>query len=245
MIKKLLSVFAIATVMVSCQFTETMVLQEDGSGTLSVSVDMKEMMAFGDLAKDSTMVKMDTVVRMKDVLLEKKDSIATLSKEQRKQLKKIENFNFRTFMDPDKGEMFFDIFTNFKKVEEANEIMSAFESGGDFLQAGSSDTSINSNPESGGAMAVSYTYKKGKFTRDAYITDKAKHKTQIDSMKAAEGFMGTMVYKLKYTFPKRIVKSSIEDARFTMDGKTIEVETSFLEYLKNPDVLDLEVELEN
>ena len=64
-------------------------------------------------------------------------------------------------------------------------------------------------------------------------------------MKQAEGFMGTMVYKLKYTFPKKIVKSSIEDARFSLDGKTIEVESTFLEYLKNPDVLDLEVELEN
>ena len=245
MIKKLLSVFVLAAVLVSCQFTETMVLHEDGSGTMSVSVDMKEMMAFGDLAKDSTMVKMDTVIRMKDVLIEKKDSIATLSKEQQKRLKSIENFNFRTFMDPDKGEMFFDVFTNFKKVEEASELMNAFESGGDFLQAGGSDTSINSDPNSGGSMAVSYKYKKNKFIRDAYIKDKARHQTQMDSMKQAEGFMSSMVYKLKYTFPKRIIKSSIEDARFSMDGKTIEVETTFLEYLKNPDVLDLEVELEN
>ncbi|MEM7085533.1 MAG: hypothetical protein AAF489_05080 [Bacteroidota bacterium] len=245
MIKKLLSVFTIAVVLVSCQFTETMVLNEDGSGTLSVTVDMKEMMAFGDLANDSTMVKMDTVVRIKDVLLKKKDSIAKLSKDQQDRLKKIEDFNFRTFMDPDKGEMFFDIFTNFKKVEEASELMSAFESGGDFLQSTGSDTSIHSDPDSGGAMAVSYEYKKNKFVRNAYITDKAKHQMQMDSMKQAEGFMGSMIYKLKYTFPKRIVKSSIEDARFTMDGKTIEVESTFLEYLKNPDVLDLEVELEN
>lgn len=245
MIKKLFSVFAIAAVLVSCQFTETMVLNEDGSGTMSINVDMKEMMAFGDLAKDSTKVKVDTIIRMKDVLREKKDSIAALPKEQRDRLKKIENFNFRTLMDPDKGEMFFDIFTNFKKVEEASELMNAFESSGDFIQSTGSDTTINSEPDSGGSMAVSYEYKKNKFTRNAYIKDKAKHKIQMDSMKQAEGFMNSMVYKLKYTFPKRIVKSSIEDARYTMDGKTIEVETSFLEYLKNPDVLDLEVELEN
>jgi len=245
MIKKLLSVFAIATVLVSCQFTESMVLQEDGSGTMSINIDMKEMMAFGDLAKDSSMVKTDTIIRLKDVLREKKDSIATLPQDQQDRLKKIENFNFRTFMDPDKGEMFFDIFTNFKKVEEASELMSAFESAGDFMQSGSSDTSLNSDPDSGGSMAVSYEYKKNKFIRNAYIKDKDKHKIQLDSMKQAEGFMNSMVYKLKYTFPKKIVKSSIEDARFTMDGKTIEVEASFLEYLKNPDVLDLEVELEN
>ncbi len=245
MIKKLLSLITIATVLVSCQFTESMVLNEDGSGTMSINIDMKEMMAFGDPAKDSSMVKMDTVISMKQVLLEKKDSIATLSQDQQDRLKKIENFNFRTFMDPDEGAMFFDIFTNFKKVEEASELMSAFESAGDFMQSGSSDTSLNSDPDSGGSMAVSYEYKKNKFIRNAYIKDKAKHKTQLDSMKQAEGFMGSMVYKLKYTFPKKIVKSSIEDARFSLDGKTIEVESTFLEYLKNPDVLDLEVELEN
>jgi len=245
MIKKLLSVFAIATVLVSCQFTETMVLQEDGSGTLSISMDLKEMMAFGNLTKDSSMVKTDTVIRLKDVMREKKDSIATLTKAQQKRLKSIENFNFRTLIDPEKGEMFFDIFTDFKKVSEANDMMSAFEEGGNFFQSSDSETTINTDPKSSGAIGVSYYFKKGKFTRDAYVKDKEVYQTQIDSMKSAEAFMSSMMYKLKYTFPRRIVKASMEDARLTMDGKTIEIEVSMLEYLKNPDLLDLEVELEN
>lgn len=57
--------------------------------------------------------------------------------------------------------------------------------------------------------------------------------------------MGGMIYKLKYTFPRKIVKSSVDDARYSMDGRTIEIQRTFLEYLRDPDVLDLEIELEN
>lgn len=245
MFKKLLLVTSLALVTISCQFTETMTLNEDGSGRMSISMDMRELMAFGGMMEDSTMVKLDTVISMRDVLREKKDSIATLSKAEQKRLKKIENFNFHTSMDPDSGEMYFDVFTDFKKIEEANEMMSAFESSGDFLQGMGSDTQVENDPESGGVMAVAYSYKKGKFKRDAFIKDKAKHQTQMDSLKSAEGFMKSMTYKIKYTFPKKIVKSSVEDATYSLDGKTIEFERSFLEYMKDPDVLDLEVELEN
>jgi len=244
MIKKLLTLITIATVLVSCQFTESMVLQEDGSGSLSISMDLKEMMAFGDLAKDSSMVKTDTVIRLKDVMREKKDSIATLSKAQQKRLKSIENFNFRTLIDPEKGEMFLDIFTDFKKVSDANDMMSAFEEAGNFFQTSGSDTTINTDPKSSGAIGVSYEFKKNTFKRDAFVKDKEVYQTQIDSMKSAEAFMSSMMYKLKYTFPRKILNSSREDARLTMDGKTIELEVSMLEYLKNPDLLDLEVELE-
>ena len=40
------------------------------------------------------------------------------------------------------------------------------------------------------------------------------------------------------------IKASAKDAKLSLDGKTIEIERSFLAYLKNPDILDLEVELE-
>ena len=56
--------------------------------------------------------------------------------------------------------------------------------------------------------------------------------------------MSGISYKLKYTFPKKIKKTSAEDATFSLDGKTLELERGFVEYLKNPDVLDIEVELE-
>ncbi|MFT5437160.1 MAG: hypothetical protein ACI840_001813 [Ulvibacter sp.] len=37
---------------------------------------------------------------------------------------------------------------------------------------------------------------------------------------------------------------SIEDANYSLDTKTIEVTRSFLAYMKDPNILDLEIELE-
>ncbi|MEM7186074.1 MAG: hypothetical protein AAF466_05385 [Bacteroidota bacterium] len=244
MIKKFLLPTVVMMALISCQFTETMTLNEDGSGRMSISMDMKELMAFGGMMEDTTMVKLDTIIRMKDVLLEKKDSIAALPKEEQERLKKIENFNFHSSMDPEAGTMMFDVFTNFTNIEEANEMMNAFETSGDYLMGMGKDTEVQTDSKSGGIMAVAYSYANGKFMRDAFIKDKERHQMQVDSMKSAEGFMSSMTYKIKYTFPKKIIKSSVEDARYSLDGKTIEFERSFLEYLKDPDVLDLEVELE-
>ena len=77
---KLLFLFALALFAVSCQFNETMVLNEDGSGTISVEVNLNEMMAFGGAMMDTAEVKLDTVIYIKQFLEEKKDSISKLSK---------------------------------------------------------------------------------------------------------------------------------------------------------------------
>lgn len=67
---------------------------------------------------------------------------------------------------------------------------------------------------------------------------------QVDSLKGSESWLKNMKYTLKYTFPKKIVKSSIDDATYSLDAKTIEVTRSFVAYVKDPNVLDLEIELE-
>lgn len=227
----------------SCQFTETMVLNEDGSGRMAIDLNMDEMMAFGGMGLDSSTVKMDTLISMKEFLEEHKDSIATLSSEQQQKLKKMENYNIRMLMDSEEEKLTVNMYTDFKNVSEANDIMNGLNEGSAAMP-NMSGTSIESKEDSPETMGVKYQFKGKKFKRDAYIIDKELHKQQVDSMKSAEAFMSSMKYKLKYTFPKKIVKSSIEDATYSLDGKTLEVERSFLDYLKDPDILDLEVELE-
>ena len=104
-------------------------------------------------------------------------------------------------------------------------------------------TEIKSDPSSD-VLGVRYSYAKNVFSRDAYIKDKTAYKKQKDSLKSAEMFMNSMNYTLKYTFPKKIKSSSIEDASYSLDGKTIIVERSFMDYFKDPDILDLQIELE-
>lgn len=245
MIHKLLSLFALAASLISCQFTETMVMNEDGSGTMTVEVNMNEMMAFGGAAvMDSIAMKMDTIISMKQFLEEKKDSISALPIEEQKKLKKLENFNVHINMNSETSEMVYDISTKFKNINEANDILNGLEQAGNFIP------NMDSNPEEGKKedspelIGVNYSFEKNIFKRDAFIKDKKLHQQQVDSLKQSEAFMGGSNYTLKYTFPKKIKKTSNAEASFSEDRKTITVQKPFIEYFKNPDLLDLEVELE-
>ncbi|MAB38570.1 MAG: hypothetical protein CL528_01270 [Aequorivita sp.] len=245
MILKLLALFTIALTLVSCQFTETMIMNEDGSGTMAVEVNLNEMMAFGGSAlTDSMSVKMDTIIAMKQFLEAKKDSISKLSKTEQDKLKKLENFNIHMKMDTESSEMVYDISTNFKDISEANDILNGLEQASNVMPNPDSNTEIKKEEDSPEVVGVNYTFKKGVFKRDAYIKDKKLHQQQVDSMKQAEAFMSGSNYTLKYTFPKKIKKTSNPEATFSADGKTVILQQPFMEYFKNPDVLDLEVVLE-
>ncbi len=243
MLQKGIFLLAFIFTLVSCQFTETMVINEDGSGRMSVEMDLSEMMAFGgEMSKDSTQVKSDTIISFKDIFKEKKDSIAQLTAKEQERLKAMENYNIHMVTDPEINQMIIDIFVDFENVSEANDLLKAFDESEGFIPGLSGEEEDSNSEESN--VGVKFSFKKGSFKRDAYIIDEEKHKIQIDSIKAVESFMSGMIYKLKYTFPRKIKSASAGDATYSLDGKTIEMQRSFLDYMKNPDVLDLEIELE-
>ncbi len=246
MIQKLLFLFVLAFIATSCQFTETMVMNEDGSGIMTVEANMNELMAFGGAPViDSMKVKIDTIVYMKQFLEEKKDSISKLSASEQAKLKKLENFNIHINMNSETSEMVYDISTKFKNISEANDILNGLEQVSNLMPSPDPNTEIKKEEDSPEIIGVNYSFKKGIFKRDAYIKDEKLHQQQVDSMKQAEAFMGGSNYTLNYTFPKKIKKASNPDATFSEDKKTIRVQAPFIEYFKNPDLLDLEVELEN
>ena len=222
-----------------------MVESRFASGTMTVEVNLNEMMAFGGSAlTDSLSVKIDTIIAMKEFLDAKKDSISKLSKAEQDKLKKLENFNIHMKMDTEAAEMVYDISTNFKDISEANDILSGLEQASNVMPNPNSNTEIKKEEDSPEVVGVNYTFKEGIFKRDAYIKDEKLHQQQVDSMKQAEAFMGGSNYTLKYTFPKKIKKASNPEATFSADGRTVILQKPFIEYFKNPDVLDLEVVLE-
>ena len=242
--KKLLFILISVFAFVSCQFTETLVIEEDGSGRMSMNIDMKEMMAMGQaMEMDSTMVKTDSTVAFKDFLEEKKDSIAKLPKEEQKELKKLEDYKIRTVMNPETNEFYLDVFVDFKSIEEANNLMSSLNQASSIMPESQGGGEVKSDSSSD-VLGVRYDFSENTFTRDSYIKDEAAYRKQKDSIQSAEMFMSSMNYKLKYTFPKKIKSSSIENASYSLDGKTIIIERSFLDYFKDPDILDLVIELE-
>lgn len=229
----------------SCSFTETMYLNEDGSGKMSMLLDAGGLIGMGGDEMTGSEEDMDSIIDFKTFFEEKKDSISQLSAEEQAKLKKLEKFKLHMVINTADEIMTFDLFTDFNKVEEANDLFDSFNSLEDLG---------NSMPGEGGGenkdegkeqlIKVLYSFKKNKFKRDAYIIDKEKYQTQIDSMGGMESFFSGSLYKLEYHFPRKIKETTQESATFSADGKTVFYEIDFLEYMRNPNLLDIEVTLE-
>jgi hypothetical protein len=245
MVKKICFLVILALTMVSCQFTETMVLNEDGTGRMSLTMDMSEMMAMMPV-QDTLAAKMDTVISFKKIFEEKKDSIVKLPQEEQERLKSLENYQMRVLMDPEAQKMEYEIFTDFKSVDEANNIMEGLNSSENLNVSPMKDNATQKKKKepSPQATAVKYSFKKNVFIRDAYVKDEKAFVKMVDSLASVEAFMEEAMYSIKYTFPKKIKSITIENAEISADRKTVTFQKPFMAYLKNPDLLDVEVVLE-
>ena len=213
-------VLVVLTVL-SCNFTEEMTLNEDGSGRMSVSFDGSELMQMaGEEMKSTNEQAVDSIISFKELMEEKKDSIAQLSPEEQAEIKKLEPFSLHMIMNPDSKEMKFD------------------PPGGNSEQKAKMNT-----PEP--ATKVNYSFKGSSFSRSSEIIDQALFQQGLDSLQGADMFLSGSTYTLKYHFPKRVKSVSAEDATFSADGKTMIYEVKFMDLMKDPSILDLEVELED
>jgi hypothetical protein len=157
----------------------------------------------------------------------------------------MDNYQIRMVINSETSQLSLNLFSDFKRVDETNDIMDGFNKTSGYLLSPGKGMNMNKDESSLEVAGVCYQYRNGKFKRDAYIQSEEKHKAQMDSLKSAKPWMSSMKYQLNYTFSRKIVRSSKEDASYSLDRKTIEVERGMIRYIKNHDVLDLEVDLEN
>ena len=243
---RLLGILVFSTLLPSCNFTEEIYFNEDGSGKLNIHFDGNEMMTM--LASmDSTLSTekaIDSTLVFRDLLEEKKDSIAQLSPEEQAKLKKLEPFSIRMVVDHGKGTMNFDMYSEFKKVSEVNDAFNAFQEAGSLgpsLGPDSTSPIKSKRP----TTKVNYALRGNTFTRKTAIVDQTMFEQELDSLQGAEMFLSGSTYTFKYHFPKRVKRVNVEGATFSMDGKTMVYEVNFLDMMKNPKSMDLKVELEN
>lgn len=243
-----LAAIFLAGLVLSCNFTEEIHFNENGSGKLNIHFDGNEMMAMlASLDSTQTPEKViDSTLVFKDLLEEKKDSIAKLSAEERAKLKKLEPFSIRMVMDQEKGEMSFDMFSEFSRVQEVNDALNAFQDaslmnpppGGDTRQP----SPMGANNQT---TKVKYNFTGSSFKRTIEIVDKELFKKGLDSMQSSEMFLSGSTYTFKYHFPKKVKSVNVEGATFSLDGKTMTYEVDFLQMMKDPESIILQVELED
>ncbi|MEO7976731.1 hypothetical protein [Flavobacterium sp.] len=248
---KLLSFSFLLAALTSCTFTENIYVNDNGTGKFSVDMDGSSLMAMaGDqigqqMGTDATK-SIDSTFTFKQLLEDKKDSIAKLSPEMQKELKKVENYIVHTKMSTEKKEFLMTVSTDFKNANELQDILqtlSAFQK----LEKSTAATAPFGGSFGNNNSKLNYTYSGKKFTRTSVIDQKKPDEKAKDT--SASPDMSKMIfassnYILKYHFPKKIKKVSNPNALFSDDRKTITIQYPFTDYIENPDKFNLEVEFE-
>lgn len=233
-------------VLTSCEFSESMVLNADGSGEIKIQMDASDLVAMmlsmgGEEELQGMEERMDTTFFFADFLRESKDSIALLPLSEQEKLKMLEPYGVRIMMDAKEGKMFSDIFLNFKDISEANDMFRVFN---DISATGPNTVSASENTPAPESIQVRYSFANKVFKRTAVITDQVLHQQELDSLQSMEMMMGSTVYKLNYTFPSKIKSASNSSAKFSSDKKTLFLEANYFDYFRNPELLSVEVILD-
>ena len=226
----------------SCNFSEDIYINEDGSGKLSFKFDGSQMMAMvGEEIAEGEETKLDTIMNFKDFLEEKKDSIATLSEAEQERLKQLEAFSMRMSMDSEKQELLMDMYTDFASVAELDNMMASFSKMGGSTGAGLGGQSA---PELGEGTVTEYSFDGTTFRRKGFVNNQEIYQQALDSLGKMEMFLSSSKYTLNYHFPRPVASVDREDVLYSEDRKSITVESAFMELMKKPELLNIAVTLE-
>jgi hypothetical protein len=228
----------------SCQISENIYMNDDGSGKISFDIDASGVMAMaGDKMKSEKTKDMDSTFTFKEFFALKKDSISKLPAEEQARLKKMENVSMNIKMNSEIKQFMISMYTNFKKTDELIDMMQGMKS----LKPKQGDSgSVNPLDNIGGGSnaELKYSFNGKVFKRTVTIKDKKMQETAKDTTGMTTMLFAGSNYTLKYHFPKKVKSVSNPNAMFSDDRKTVTVLYPFMTYIENPEQLSLEVVLE-
>jgi hypothetical protein len=227
----------------SCQFTEEITLNKDGSGIYKLNMDMSTMMgAMKGMNQNDSIKKenekIDTTLFMRDLIEQNKDSISKLSKEQQASLEAIKDLKMHISLDEEKGIMLYDFILDFNNLSELDNISKKIEKAQNF-QGNKSEEKPNVEN-----YRVEYLYENNHFSRKVIMIQLNPEEQEMFDKKIEEGkmIMEGSNYKLVYHFPYKIKNVNYKAAQFSEDHKTLMIEVPMDSLIKNPQLLDLKVD---
>jgi hypothetical protein len=239
---------ALALVLTSCQFSENVYINEDGSGTMEFKMDASEMMEMvGQMGGGQTEVDqesdgqsngmkgmdkaMDSTIVFKDFLRENRDSISKLSLEDQQKIRALEDFKMHMLMDPETKKMVFNLSTEFKSADKLQDMFKAMNNFNSLQGPGDTPQNSPASPFSGmgegSSTDVQYSFDGTFFKRTGVIIDEELHKQSMDSLGESAMMFGSSKYTINYHFPRPVKSFSKEGALFSEDRKTVTYEVGF------------------
>lgn len=242
MFKILLFILTLLLVLTSCAYTEEVYVNNDGSGSYNFIIDMgpmmQEMKSMGTKDSLKEPQRIDTTFIFKDVLEEKKDSIAQLSAKDQASLRAIEDMSLSLQVDEEKGKALMAFGLDFKNISEVKNMEEKLFKAMAVNKKQPDSPSLNKSN-------VSFSFDGKNFTRKTILKNLSEEEVvEVDkSIEQSSPFLEGSVYKLIYHFEKKIKDVSYKDAVISNNGKTLTIEVAMDSLIKYPKMLDFDLKL--
>jgi len=244
-ITKLFILFISVISLTSCQLTEKINLNNDGSGTYKLNIDMSSMMSSmqgmnkeNDEGEKEKSEVVDTIVYFKDILAEKKDSIAKLPADEQAKLKALEDLKLHVNINEEKNIAITEFIFDFKNIRELKNIQEKIEKANSINDGKPAEDNIR-------PYEVVYHFDGKTFHREVVerkLTDEQKEAYK-KSMEQGSQMVEGSSYQIEYHFPRPVKSTTFKDAKFSSDRKTMYIQSDMKKITEDPKFLDFKVVL--
>lgn len=247
--KKLFYLFCIAILAVSCQITERAYFEESGAIRYETELNFTDMMdlVFSEQSKDSLRLigefPIDSVMTFSDLeKMDSKFSNGELGNAEQEFLKVMEKMRVHMILDDNQGSISFGV--QEKNLESFNNYMKEIKTASEKL-AKEDKAAADNLAQSGLMNSIQFKYDGKSFQRLGDNSSvKLLEEMNDSTAESTRQMMGMFQYKMEYHFPKKIKNSSIPDATYSLDGKTITIDLPMTDLFEKPEKYNFKVEFQ-
>ena len=228
---------------VSCQVTETLHLNPDGSGSIEV-VELRDENSYMQLVKEAYSkedIYKDTTYVFSDYFQKYSETFNRTAPEDQAVYKHYSNVKVHSKKSSYDKEFRTTISQNFQK---ASEIVDLYKTE-DYADNIKNNYALSAEEH---YYKVRYDYTDNHFSRIVKITDSTHFKNQMDKIEQYKtyykGHKLVQNFQLKYYFPRKIQSVSNPLATISADRKSLSLQLLLTDCLQNPEITNLEVVLE-
>lgn len=235
--------FLIITILTtSCQVTETIYFNEDGTGKIEI-IKLRDEQSYMQLVGENYSKEekfIDTTFVFKGFITKYSETFSKLTPTEKAVFQKFEDVNVRIKMSSYEKEFRTTITQNFTKIEDVPDLYKTEEYADDLEH----NYALSAEEH---YYNIGYTFDGSHFKRIVKITDSVELKKQQDKIVASKSRLKFKInesYILKYHFPRKIKSVSNSNAKTSEDKKSLELQFLLSDCLQNPEITNLEVVLE-
>jgi hypothetical protein len=240
---KIYAFLLLGLLVTSCQITETIYLNQDGTGKIETE-SLRDEHSYMQLAGENYAkeeVFRDTTYIFKDFITKYSETFSRLPASEKAIFQKFATVKVHIKKSSYEKEFRTKISQNFNTIEEVADLYKTQEYADDLEH----NYALTAEEH---YYSISYSFDGSLFKRTVIITDEVELKKQQDKISdlktRVSNFKINQPYVLKYHFPRKIKSVSNVNAKISEDKKSLELQFLITDCLVNPESTNLEVILE-